>query len=181
MRIITGEKRGKKLLSLQDSSVRPTTDKVKESLFNILQFRIEGRRFLDLFAGTGQVGIEALSRGAKSATFVDNSRQALSVIKKNVELSGYEGRSKLVSSDFSVFLKGTSDVFDVAFIDPPYHKDFYDESIEQAAGCMAETGIMIVEHPSDVELKESYGDFVKIKSYRYGKIYLTSYESGKGQ
>ena len=98
MRIITGTKRGKKLLALEGEQVRPTTNMVKEALFNILQFGIEGRRFLDLFAGSGQIGLEALSRGAREAVLVDSSRDSVRVIQKNVEAAGFAGQARPLST-----------------------------------------------------------------------------------
>ena len=88
MRIITGSKRGKKLVTLEGEQVRPTTDRVKESLFNILQFQLEGRKFLDLFAGSGQIGLEALSRGAALCVFVDSAKESIRVVEKNIQSTG---------------------------------------------------------------------------------------------
>lgn len=176
MRIITGDKRGKKLEALSEKGVRPTTDRVKEALFNILQFRLEGRCFLDLFAGSGQIGIEAISRGAKSAVFVDNNKVALSVIKKNISMVGFDTKAKVVSSDYAVYLNNTSDVFDIAFVDPPYYDQIISGAMNLLVEHMSETGMIICEHPEKAELHESYGKFCKKKTYRYGKIYLTAYE-----
>ena len=120
MRIITGSKRGKKLVTFEGEQVRPTTDRVKESLFNILQFQLEGRRFLDLFAGSGQIGLEALSRGAAQCVFVDASKESIRVVEKNVQSTGMGDRAKVVSSDFAAYLSGCRERFDIAFLDPPY-------------------------------------------------------------
>ncbi len=122
MRIIAGNARGKKLRTLEGDAVRPTSDRVKEALFNILQFRIEGRTFLDLFAGSGQIGLEAFSRGAERAVLVDSSRRAVSVIEENVSAVKAEAAAKVVNADSTMYIKHPADKFDVAFIDPPYRQ-----------------------------------------------------------
>ena len=123
MRIITGSKRGKKLITLEGEQVRPTTDRVKESLFNILQFQLEGRRFLDLFAGSGQIGLEALSRGAAAAVFVDSSKDSIRVVQKNLESTGFQDRAKVVQLDFASYLRGSRELFDIAFWTRPTARD----------------------------------------------------------
>lgn len=175
MRIITGSKRGKKLTALEGEQVRPTTDRVKESLFNILQFGIEGRRFLDLFAGSGQIGLEALSRGATQAVFVDSSRDSVRVAEQNVKATGFEASARVVQADFAAFLAGNREKFDVAFLDPPYRAGFLERALSLTAEHMNPGGIIVCEHPRDEELPDRAGDFSKCKSYRYGKIVLTSY------
>ena len=117
MRIISGTKRGKKLKEPDNYDIRPTTDMVKESMFNIVQFDIEGRRALDLFAGTGQLGIECLSRGAKEVTFVDQSREAIAIVKQNLKSCGFEAR--VVQSDSISFLERGAK-FDLILLDPPF-------------------------------------------------------------
>ena len=120
MRVITGTARGRVLRTLEGEDVRPTTDRVKEAVFSIIQFEIEGRRVLDLFAGSGQLGIEALSRGAASATFVDMSKDSLSAVKYNLEHTKLGDNAKVVQTDALSFLKLTKDKFDLVFLDPPY-------------------------------------------------------------
>ena len=120
MRVITGTARGRVLKTLEGEDVRPTTDRVKEAVFSIIQFEIEGRRVLDLFAGSGQLGIEALSRGAASATFVDMSKDSLSAVKYNLEHTKLGDNAKVVQTDALSFLKLTKDKFDIVFLDPPY-------------------------------------------------------------
>lgn len=176
MRIITGEARGKKLAALQGDDVRPTTDRVKESLFNILQFRVEGRAFLDLFAGSGQIGLEALSRGAKNAVFVDDSKRSVDIIQKNIEATGLQSRANVVRADYAAYLAANSECFDVVFIDPPYRSGLLGKALEAVSGHVSPKGIIICEHPNDEEVPESAGLFMKQKSYRYGKILLTAYE-----
>jgi 16S rRNA (guanine966-N2)-methyltransferase len=175
MRIITGSARGKKLVTLEGVDVRPTPDRVKEALFNILQFGIEGRSFLDLFAGSGQIGLEAISRGAESTVFVDMSKKSVSVIEQNVSSTGFGSKSKVVNADSVMYIKRTSEKFDVAFLDPPYRSGLLQEALPFTAEAMNPGGIIICEHPRDEELPECAGDFCKLKEYRYGKIILTSY------
>lgn len=176
MRIITGSMRGKKLRALDGRDVRPTADRVKEALFNILQFRVEGRSFLDLFAGSGQIGLEALSRGAASAVFVDSNRRSLSIIEENVDATKMRDRAKIMPTDFASYLSHTADSFDVAFLDPPFGEKLLEKALSLTADVMNLGGIIICEHPADEDVPEDAGEFVKRKSYKYGKIMLTSYE-----
>ncbi len=175
MRIIAGTHRGKKLITLEGEQVRPTTDRVKESLFNILQFQLEGRRFLDLFAGSGQIGLEALSRGAALAVFVDASKESIRVVEKNLQATGLQERARVVMADFASYLRGCRERFDVAFLDPPYRSGLLEQALPLAAACMNPGGILLCEHPKDEEVPERAGDFARFRSYRYGKILLTSY------
>lgn len=175
MRIITGSARGKKLQSLEGERVRPTPDRVKEALFNIIQFDLEGRRVLDLFAGSGQLGLEALSRGAREAVFVDSSRDSVSVIEKNIEATGFEKQAKLVNSEAVSFLSRNPEPFDIAFLDPPYRTGLIQQALPYTAAVMNHGGTIICEHPSDEELPLTAGEFMKVRSYRYGKILLTVY------
>ena len=179
MRIIAGERRGKKLLALEGEQVRPTTNMVKEALFNILQFNIEGRRFLDLFAGSGQIGLEALSRGAAEAVLVDANRDAIKVVQKNVEAAGFTGRARVVSSGFEGYLRGERGCFDVAFLDPPYGAGLMDKALALTAERMAPGGIILCEHGSREDLPERAGAFEKRKVYRYGRTALTSYQAAE--
>jgi 16S rRNA (guanine966-N2)-methyltransferase len=177
MRIITGTKRGKKLLALEGEQVRPTTNMVKEALFNILQFGIEGRRFLDLFAGSGQIGLEALSRGAREAVLVDSSRDSVRVIQKNVEAAGFAGQARVAQSDFASYLRGERGRFDVAFLDPPYEAGLLGQALELAAGVMAPGGVMVCEHGSKETPPTEAGGFALKKTHRYGRTALTVYRA----
>ena len=120
MRVITGTARGRRLREPEGMTTRPTTDNVKESMFNLIQFDIEGRRVLDLFAGTGQLGIEALSRGARSAVFVDESRAAVQLVRANLALCRLQG--DVVQGESLGYLR-TCGKFDLIFLDPPYDTD----------------------------------------------------------
>ncbi len=173
MRVITGSARGMKLRTLSGLDVRPTTDRVKESVFSIIQFEIEGARFLDLFAGSGQMGIEALSRGASKAVFTDSSREAVKVVRENLEHTKLADRAAVRNEDSLQFLKVTKDVFDIAFADPPYAKGLIDEVLKILPEKMSENGIIICETSMEEELPENAGRFRKSKEYRYGKTKLT--------
>ena len=157
MRIITGSHRGKKLITLEGEQVRPTTDRVKESLFNILQFQLEGRRFLDLFAGSGQIGLEALSRGAAQAVFVDASKESVRVVEKNLASTGLGDRAKVVTADFAAYLRTCRDRFDVAFLDPPYRTGLLEQALPLVAEVMNPGGVILCEHPKEEVLPETAG------------------------
>ena len=170
MRVIKGSARGAKLQTLEGESVRPTSEKTKEAVFSAIQFDIEGRRVLDLFAGSGQLGIEALSRGAERCVFIDSSAEALEVVKQNVKKTGFEKQAVISRMDYSQFLKGTKEVFDIAFIDPPYAAGFTLTALEGVAKIMSDYGIIVCEHAADVEVPENVGGFKLSRQYKYGKL-----------
>lgn len=178
MRVITGTCKGKRLYTVEGMDVRPTSDKVKEGLFSALQFDIEGRRVLDLFAGSGQLSIEALSRGAESAVLVDNSSASIKVIKKNIELCSLEDKTKVYSMDYSSFCAMCRDTFDIAFLDPPYHEGVLENALKSVLPLMSDYGLIVCEHPPVVELPNEIGGFNVLKTYSYGKINLTVYRKG---
>lgn len=175
MRVITGSARGRRLETLSGDDVRPTTDRVKEAIFSILQFDIENRSFLDLFAGSGQMGIEALSRGAKSATFVDNKKEAIRIIKDNLNTTKLFDKATVVNMDSLGFLQYTDKKFDYAFIDPPYNSGLLQKAMENIAQVMNESGAVICEIPTNDEILSNYGDFFLDRKYRYGKIMVYVY------
>lgn len=175
MRVITGLCRGRKLITPAGLDVRPTTDNVKESVFSIIQFSIEGRRFLDAFAGSGQMGIEALSRGAASAVFIDSSRQSADTVKKNLAATGLEKNAKVVKGDTISYLSSCRETFDVAFLDPPYRTGLLQSALEVLPGVMSKSGIVICEHPADEKLDECIGSFIIKKQHKYGRIMISVY------
>ena len=156
---------------------RPTTDKVKESLFNIIQFDIEGRKALDLFGGTGQLGIEALSRGAARCTFVDMNRQAAAIIRENVAAVGFADRAVVQQGDAMAFLSGCREKYDLIFLDPPYQTQLLENCIQAVAkfDILSEHGIMVCESALEKQLPELVAPYEKGREYRYGKIKLTVY------
>lgn len=175
MRVITGQARGRRLISPEGYDVRPTTDKVKESLFNIIQFGLSDAVVLDLFAGSGQLGIEALSRGASRAVFVDSSRKSLDVVKKNIELCKFTAQSQTFLCDAVSFLKTTTEKFDIVFLDPPYHKNLCVSALEALGNAVNKDAVIICETQNDEELPESAGIFTIDRVYSYSSIKLTVY------
>ena len=177
MRVITGSARGRRLRELEGQETRPTTDRVKEGIFNIIQFDIEGRRVLDLFAGTGQLGIEALSRGAEKCVFVDQSREAVKVIQENVKTTGFENQSRVAAGDGVSFLTSCREKFGLAFLDPPYASDLLDRALLKMSeiDIMTENGIIVCESAVDQILPQLPAPYVMGRDYRYGKIRLTVY------
>lgn len=133
MRIITGKARGTKLFSLEGLNTRPTSERTKEAVFSMIQTDIQDREVLDLFAGSAQMGLEALSRGASRAVFVDNSKQAVDIIKKNVVKTHFEGVSDVIVSGYSEYLRSAKGRrwFDLVFLDPPYASNFLTDAIKQ--------------------------------------------------
>ncbi len=182
MRVITGIARGRKLKELPGLETRPTTDKVKESVFNIVQFDIEGRRVLDLFAGTGQMGIEALSRRAAHCTFVDLRKEAAAVVRENLAHTRLEEHARVIQGDYLAFLTGCREKFDLAFLDPPYSTGMLEGALAAIAkiDIMTEHGIIVCESPAEAELPELPPPYVMGRQYRYGKIKLTLYHRAGG-
>lgn len=182
MRVITGIARGRKLKELPGLETRPTTDKVKESVFNIVQFDIEGRRVLDLFAGTGQMGIEALSRGAAFCTFVDLRKEAAAVVRENLTHTKLADHARVVQGDYLAFLTGCREKFDLVFLDPPYSTGMLEKALETIAkiDIMTENGIIVCESPAEAALPELEAPYVRGREYRYGKIKLTLYHRASG-
>ena len=148
MRVIRGTAKGKKLNSLEGLETRPTLDRVKEAVFNIIQFDIKDSVVLDLFSGSGALGIEALSRGAKEAILCDASSKAIKIINKNLEETRLKDKAKVINTDYLVALSKIKDKkFDIIFLDPPYKSDYVEKSIEYISkyNLLAENGIIIVE------------------------------------
>ena len=177
MRVITGSARGCQLKELEGMETRPTTDRVKEGLFNIIQFDIEGRKVLDLFAGTGQLGIECLSRGAASAVFVDRRADAVKLIRENLKATKLSDRARVVSGDSMEFLKSLREQFDLIFLDPPYEAGLLEPAIAHIArfDILSPHGIIVAEHPAGRTLPALTEPYHLHRTYRYGKIGLTIY------
>lgn len=175
MRVITGSARGRQLITLEGTDVRPTTDRVKEAIFSIIQFEIPGAKVLDLFAGSGQLGIEALSRGANLCVFVDQSRKAHEVQKINLKNTGLMTGARVVLNSHLSFLAGSRDQFDIVLLDPPYHQGMIPDTLEALQKNIADTGIVICETDVKEELPDKIGKLKVQKTYKYGKIKLTTY------
>lgn len=176
MRVITGAARGRKLKEPKNYDIRPTTDMVKETVFNILQFDIEGRRMLDLFSGTGQMGIEALSRGAAYVTFVDSAAESLRLTKDNLKTVGFEDRAEVIGADSIAFLKGCGK-YDIIYIDPPYRSNLAQKALEtiNEFDILKENGIIICESMYPSDMPELSAPYKKIRERKYGKILITQY------
>lgn len=174
MRVITGTARGRRLKEPQGMDIRPTTDMVKEAIFNIIQFEVEGRRVLDLFAGTGQMGIEALSRGAGSAVFVDESREAVKLINHNLEHCRLQ--AQVHQADSLKFLERCGK-FDLIFADPPYDTTLLDAALQKIFrfDILSDGGIIVCESTREAVLPDPEKPYFVRKDYRYGKVKLTVY------
>lgn len=175
MRVITGKARGRRLETPIGDDVRPTTEAVKEAVFSVLQFRIEGRSFLDLFAGSGQMGIEALSRGAAKAVFIDADKRSVALIKKNLDSTDLNAHAVVHNKDAVSFLASCGEKFDIAFLDPPYKTGTLQRALENIGRVMNKGGVILCEHPLDEALDAEIGNFIVKKQYRYGKIRITAY------
>lgn len=174
MRVITGKARGRRLKEPANYDIRPTTGQVKEAMFNIAQFCIEGRRVLDLFGGTGQLGIEAASRGAGEVVIVDSNRESVKLIKENAAACGLDCR--VVQADsLSYLMRGEK--FDLILIDPPYDSGLAEKSLEliKEFDILAKGGIIICETRRETGLPQLGSPYIMGKEHRYGKIKLTVY------
>ncbi|MBQ7717764.1 MAG: 16S rRNA (guanine(966)-N(2))-methyltransferase RsmD [Clostridia bacterium] len=175
MRIISGECGGRRLFSLDGRDTRPTADKVKESLFNILaSYMAGGESVLDLFAGSGALGLECLSRGAGNAVFVEKSRRAAEIVRKNISVLGYNEKSCVVLSDYVKYLDTCHGQFDFIFIDPPYASGFYNTALDliKKNRLLKPDGAVILEHDAGYEVPEQ-SDYDIIKEKHYGKSKIT--------
>ena len=178
MRVITGTARGRRLKELEGTETRPTTDRVKEGLFSALQFDIEGRRVLDLFAGTGQLGIECLSRGAASAVFVDRRADAVKLIRENLKLTELQDRARVVAGDSMLAQRGVQ--VELVFLDPPYEAGLLEPAVAHltAFDILNPHGIIVAEHPADRSLPAPAAPYRVRRTYRYGRIALTLIRRG---
>ena len=177
MRVITGKSRGVQLKTPEGDLTRPTADRVKEALFSIIQFDLPGARVLDLFGGTGQLGIEALSRGAKSAVFTDAREDACKLIRENLRRTKLEGQATVIRSDYLVYLKRCREKFDIILLDPPYAEEYLENSLKfiTEIDILQSGGIIVSERPVGKELPYEFPGYERSKDYKYGKILLTIY------
>ena len=177
MRVTGGTGRGQRLKVPSGSRVRPTSDKVKQALFNILGDRVIEATFLDLFAGAGGIGIEALSRGAGKVVFVDSSGESTTVISRNVEQMGFAERAQIVLSKAEAFLKKHSGVYDIVFLDPPYAEEMQPllESLA-ASGVVKPEGLVVAEHFKKQPSPENAGALSLYREARYGDTVLAFYK-----
>ncbi len=175
MRVVSGTARGVVLKTPEGLQTRPTADKVKEAMFSIIQFDIPDACVLDLFGGTGQLGIEALSRGARSAVFVDASEKACALIRENLGRTKFLDKSRVVRGDYLSYLRGSQEKFDIILLDPPYAEVF----LENALKCITEIdilqsgGIMVCELPVGKVLECQCSGYTRSKDYKYGNTVVT--------
>ena len=177
MRVITGKARGIQLKTPEGQQTRPTSDRVKEALFSIIQFDVPGRRVLDLFGGTGQLGIEALSRGASSAVFVDAGDKACNLIRENLRRCKMDKDAQVIRSDYLQYLQSCRDRFGLVFLDPPYAEVFLENSLKKITeiDILESGGIIVAERPVGKELPWDFPGFTRSKDYKYGNTVLTLY------
>ncbi len=175
MRVITGTARGRRLETLPGEATRPTTEKVKESLFSAIQFDIEGRRVLDLFAGSGQLGIEALSRGASGCVFVDRNTEAVAVIRRNLQSTGFSAVSQVLGTDALSYLTRPGDRFDLVFLDPPYGSEVLLPALNKVATLVNDGGIIVCETEGDTPLPSQVDRFAVARTYHFGRICVWLY------
>lgn len=178
MKVITGSLRGRNLDTLGgDDVTRPTTQSTKEALFSSIQFEIEGRRVLDLFAGSGQLGIEAISRGARHCTFVESNKNAYKIVQRNIEKCNIEDKCRLVLGEAKSFLM-KKDCFDIAFVDPPYHKGIIEECLPPLTKMMSDDGVIVCESAKDETMPQEVNSWYIAREKHYGKTKLTYYRKG---
>ena len=177
MRVITGKARGVTVKTPEGMQTRPTTDRVKEALFSIIQFEIPGAAVLDLFGGTGQLGIEALSRGAKRAVFVDAADSACRLIRENLKRTKLEQDAQVVKSDYLSYLSRCRETFQIILLDPPYAEVFLENALKRITeiDILQSGGIIVAERPVGKELPWDFDGFTRSKDYKYGSTLLTLY------
>ena len=178
MRVITGKARGITLSTPKGLATRPTADRVKEALFSVIQFQIPGSAVLDLFGGTGQLGIEALSRDAKSAVFVDEWDDACKLIKENLKRTKLAEFAQVIRSDYAAYLKRCNKRFDIIFLDPPYAEVYLENALKiiTEIDILQSGGIIVTERPLGKELPWEFSGYQRSKDYKYGKTLITIYK-----
>ncbi len=176
MRIISGCRRGHKLYEFEGMDVRPTSDRVKESVFNMIQIYVGGARVLDMFAGSGALSFEALSRGAGSAVLIDADKRSIDIINRNAEALRFRELCRVVNSSCFDYVKRCTDRFDIIFMDPPYNKGFIEPALKSVVenGILSEDGIIVLES-DDTDFRGAVNGLEIIKQKRYGRTYITIY------
>jgi len=182
MRISGGQDRGRPLKAPRHKGLRPTSDKVREALFSIIASKVDGASFLELFAGTGAVGIEALSRGADRSVFVDSSAKAARLVRENLDSLGYRENASVVSKDVLQFMRKTAaelGPFDIVFVDPPYHEEVGPKALDilgdEEYDCLSPGALVVYEHFKKRPAPDSVGRLAKKKDYTYGDTVLSVY------
>ena len=172
LKIITGTAKGRNIKTLEGEATRPTSERIKEAMFSSIQFDIEDRRVLDIFAGSGQLGLEALSRGAASVMFIDSSREAMEIVKENLKTTGL-GPAKFLVSDARNYIRKASgrEVYDLVFVDPPYALECCSDIMRRLAdgGMLAKGAIVVLESGTEIIDPDKFPDFELTKTKQYGK------------
>lgn len=185
MRIIAGEARGRQLYTPKNNDIRPTGDRVKGSIFNMIGSYIDDAVIIDLFAGTGNLGLEAISRGASKVYFIDKSSKSLEIVKKNIDVTGFKKYCHLIHGDFEKALANINEKVDVFFIDPPYNKGYITVCLKHitAYDMLSSNGIVVIEH----SLKEKINDNLNrygldlFKQKKYGTTMVSIYRRSTNQ
>lgn len=177
MRIIAGDFKGRRLYTPKDNRIRPTTDKVKESIFSMIAPYLEDAVVIDLFSGTGNLGLEAISRGAKRCYFGDKSRESIALTKQNIAYCKQEDRAVTILGDFDYVLRRIPEKADLILLDPPYMHGLINNcfSIISELSLLSEDGVIVAEHGVDKPLDDEIYGFVKMKEKKYGKISVSIY------
>lgn len=177
MRIIAGDYKGRKLETPLDNKIRPTTDKVKEAIFSIIMPYLDDAICLDLFSGTGNLGLEALSRGANKCYFSDNSRASIKLIGQNIDKCKAQDYSMVLAGDYTKNLARIGEKLDIIFLDPPYEEGLYDNCFKliNEYHLLADEGIIVAEHNSSENMPEELYGFSKLKERKYGTIIISIY------
>ena len=175
MRVISGKARGVPLKTPDGIKTRPTADRVKEAMFSIIQFDLPAAKVLDLFGGTGQLGIEALSRGAMDAVFVDAADSACKLIKENLRRTKMESQARVIRADYLDYLSRSTEKFDIILLDPPYAEVFLENSLKKISeiDILQSGGIIVAERPVEKALECVFDGFSRSKDYKYGNTLLT--------
>ncbi len=177
MRVIAGTAKGIVLKTPDGMATRPTADRVKEAMFSIIQFDLPSAKVLDLFGGTGQLGIEALSRGASTAVFVDAAESACKLIQENLKKAKLDSQGRVIRSDYLSFLKNCREKYDIILLDPPYSEFFLENSLNLITeiDILQTNGIIVSERPVEKELPWNFPGFSRSRDYKYGNTLLTVY------
>ena len=178
MRVISGKARGVALKTPEGMHTRPTTDRVKEAMFSIIQFDLPGTTVLDLFAGTGQLGIEALSRDAKFAYFIDEREDACKLIRENLRRTKLDNQAQVIRSDYMAFLRNCRTKFDIILLDPPYAEVFLENALKLITeiDILQSGGIIVTERPLGKELPWDFPGYTRSRDYKYGNTLITIYK-----
>lgn len=177
MRIIAGEKRGKRLMTLEGEDTRPTLERVKEGMFSSIQFLLPSATVLDLYAGSGQLGLEALSRGAAHCVFIDQNKEAVATIIQNAKETGLFEKSRVASMGAEAFLAQCQQKFDVVFLDPPFKEQAFPAIIEKVMPVLAPGAIILCESELKAHFPVEIGSLILMKQYRYGTVLVTRYQN----